>query len=526
MRPRSSVVMSTTRGFGDALRSPQPPLTLGNLSRSEQVVTALVAVLPATASSLGLVAHNLGLALPGAARRASTRLADPVLLVGAIGWLLLLWALRLGRRVQKQSRSLCTAAEAAVEGSRFSEIEGVDVHYVECSRAAPATPAAVPLLLHLNHGFGANALTWDTFMEPLTAALSARGQGEVPIRVVAHDRLGFGLSGRPTQLYKYGESFQAAVALQLLGAAPSASGATPVQAPAAVANATATAAPAALAPASPPPLTPTILVGHSIGSILSATMAVQQGGSGHVRGLVLIAPAILAGPTRAAGSQPVPSVGIAAAARAAGAMSARLTRASMRGLLGLLTPLLRVLLQLLIAQPGFWSQGIGSAYGDPKKLAPSMVLRYRWPVQVKGSSEGLLRFVRAQLLEPGRAAEKSGGAVDRARGGQGQGGGGTGTGTAATGSATATAATGTAAAEPPLWEALQALGLPVLIIHGAKDKLVPLSNSRRLAASMPTASLLELPESGHCPHEESPEEVCRAVCDWVAGLGLLAGARQ
>ena len=67
MRPRPHVVMSTTRGFGDALRSPQPPLTLGNLSRSEQLVTGLVALLPATASSLGHVAHNLGLALPGAA---------------------------------------------------------------------------------------------------------------------------------------------------------------------------------------------------------------------------------------------------------------------------------------------------------------------------------------------------------------------------------------------------------------------------------------------------------------------------
>ena len=133
-----------TRGFNDALRSPQPPLTLGNLSRSEQVVTALVAVLPATASSLGLVASNLGLALPAAARRASTRLADPLLLGS---WLLLLWALRLGRRVQKQSRRLCTPEEAAVEGSRFSDIDGVGVHYVECSRAAPAAPATVPLLL-------------------------------------------------------------------------------------------------------------------------------------------------------------------------------------------------------------------------------------------------------------------------------------------------------------------------------------------------------------------------------------------
>ena len=77
-----------------------------------------------------------------------------------------------------------------------------------------------------------------------------------------------------------------------------------------------------------------------------------------------------------------------------------------------------------------------------------------------------------------------------------------------------------------LWSNLADLRIPVLIIHGAKDKLVPLSNSRRLAASMPTASLLELPDSGHCPHEENPEEVCRAICDWVADLGLIAGPRD
>ena len=435
--------------------SQQAPLTLGSLPTSEKVITALVAVLPATCQAWR-----------------SKRLADPVLL---ISWLLVLWVLRLGRRVQIQSRCLCSPAEAAVEGSCFKAIDGVDVHYVESSSPASPASATAPLLLHLNHGFGANALTWDTVIEPLTAALAARRR-EGPVRIVAHDRLGFGLSGRPAQLYKYQTDFQAAVALRLLdGAVPATS-------------------------ASPPP--PTVLVGHSIGSILSATMAVQQAGSGRVRGLVLIAPAILA---RARPRPPAPASALPAAAMVAASLAARLARAAVRGVLLLLTPLLRVLLQLLIAQPRFWQRGVASAYGDPQKLEPSMLLRYRWPVQVRGSSEGVLRFVTAQLLETGRGARNDPAARKQRRGAR-----------------AAEPAPAPAPAEPPLREALAALQLPVLIIHGAKDRLVPLFNSRRLVASMPSASLLELPECGHVPHEESPEEVCRAICEFVEAQGLLA----
>ena len=447
------------------------PLALGTLSTSDTIVGALVAVLPATCHAWR-----------------QRRLADPMLL---LIWLVTLWVLRLGRRMQKQARSLRSIEDAAVEGSLFASIGGLAIHHVEESKPAAATAVATPpLLLHLNHGFGANALTWDPLLAPLTTALSERGRGRVPVRAVAHDRIGFGLSQRPKRLEQYGERFQAEVALRLLdhvsNTADAGAGSS-----AAASSSSYSAAPA------------TVLVGHSIGGLLSARMAVQQRGGG-VRGLVLIAPAILAssksGSAAAAASQRSTSR-LARAARAATALGTRITRAVLLGVLLLLEPFLRVLITLLIAQPRFWANGVGAAYADKSRLEPAMLLRYRWPVQVKGSAAGVLRFVRAQLLAPLTPPSSSSSSSS-----------------AAPGSAAAEAA---AEAEAPLWESLRRLRLPILIIHGERDLLVPLSNSRRLARAMPTASLLELPDCGHCPHEEKPDEVCDAVCDFVATLGLV-----
>ena len=446
------------------------PLALGTLSTSDTIVGALVAVLPATCHAWR-----------------QRRLTDPTLL---LIWLVTLWVLRLGRRMQKQARSLRTIEDAAVEGSLFASIGGLAIHHVEESVAAAATDVATPpLLLHLNHGFGANALTWDPLLAPLTAALAERGRGRVPVRAVAHDRLGFGLSQRPKRVEQYGERFQAEVALRLIDRVTS----------------TTEAEAGASYPTAPSAAPATVLVGHSIGGLLSARMAVQQRGGG-VRGLVLIAPAILASgrsaspsPSRRSPSQ------IARAARAAAALGARITRSVLLGVMLVLEPFLRVLITLLIAQPRFWANGVGAAYADRARLEPAMLLRYRWPVQVKGSAAGVLRFVRAQMLDA---------LTPRSSGG---GGGGSGA-ALAPGSAAAEAA---AEAEAPLWESLRRLRLPILIIHGEGDLLVPISNSRRLVRAMPTASLLELPDCGHCPQEEKPGEVLDAVCDFVAKLGLV-----
>lgn len=46
----------------------------------------------------------------------------------------------------------------------------------------------------------------------------------------------------------------------------------------------------------------------------------------------------------------------------------------------------------------------------------------------------------------------------------------------------------------------------VLIIHGQQDRLVPVSNSRRLVQMLPGAELVELSACGHLPHEELPDQ--------------------
>merc|ERR1712087_387597 len=58
---------------------------------------------------------------------------------------------------------------------------------------------------------------------------------------------------------------------------------------------------------------------------------------------------------------------------------------------------------------------------------------------------------------------------------------------------------------------LARLNLPILIVHGQQDRLVPLSNSRRLATMLPSATLVEYKDCGHCPQEEQPARLSATV---------------
>jgi pimeloyl-ACP methyl ester carboxylesterase len=58
----------------------------------------------------------------------------------------------------------------------------------------------------------------------------------------------------------------------------------------------------------------------------------------------------------------------------------------------------------------------------------------------------------------------------------------------------------------------------VLIIHGEGDALVPLSNSRRLAALLPGARLEVFSQCGHVPQEELPDKFVNSVADFVNGV--------
>ena len=66
--------------------------------------------------------------------------------------------------------------------------------------------------------------------------------------------------------------------------------------------------------------------------------------------------------------------------------------------------------------------------------------------------------------------------------------------------------------------------IPVLILHGADDLIVPPANSCRLAALLPGAVLSVWPGVGHMPQEEAPQRVVEEVAAFLEGALQLGGA--
>ena len=74
----------------------------------------------------------------------------------------------------------------------------------------------------------------------------------------------------------------------------------------------------------------------------------------------------------------------------------------------------------------------------------------------------------------------------------------------------------TAASQPSsLPERLSEFTLPVLVITGDTDKIVPTENTVRLAAALPNARLATIPQAGHVPHEEQSGLFMQAVDEFL-----------
>ena len=56
-----------------------------------------------------------------------------------------------------------------------------------------------------------------------------------------------------------------------------------------------------------------------------------------------------------------------------------------------------------------------------------------------------------------------------------------------------------------------AIGVPALMIHGARDRIVPVGAGRWLASSLGGARLVELPAAAHLPFLSEPEAVATAL---------------
>lgn len=71
---------------------------------------------------------------------------------------------------------------------------------------------------------------------------------------------------------------------------------------------------------------------------------------------------------------------------------------------------------------------------------------------------------------------------------------------------------------------IQALTKPVLLLHGDRDRLVPISAARTAARTHPSWTFVELHGAGHVPQLEVPDQCAAAIISWLSSAGRTAGA--
>ena len=69
-----------------------------------------------------------------------------------------------------------------------------------------------------------------------------------------------------------------------------------------------------------------------------------------------------------------------------------------------------------------------------------------------------------------------------------------------------------------LLQHLQDFKLPILVITGDDDRIVPTANSVKLAGELPDAQLVVIPNAGHVPHEEQPTAFMAALNEFLSTL--------
>jgi len=69
---------------------------------------------------------------------------------------------------------------------------------------------------------------------------------------------------------------------------------------------------------------------------------------------------------------------------------------------------------------------------------------------------------------------------------------------------------------PMLGERIQGLSLPILILHGEHDPLVPVTQAHDLARTLSHARLVTFPHGHHSPMDDDPEGFAQAIADFCA----------
>jgi pimeloyl-ACP methyl ester carboxylesterase len=69
---------------------------------------------------------------------------------------------------------------------------------------------------------------------------------------------------------------------------------------------------------------------------------------------------------------------------------------------------------------------------------------------------------------------------------------------------------------------IRSITCPVLMLHGERDRVVPVAAARAVARVNPSWSLVVLPGVGHVPQLESAQDSARVIAEWLGSAGRRA----
>ncbi|MDJ0508435.1 MAG: alpha/beta fold hydrolase [Crocosphaera sp.] len=146
-------------------------------------------------------------------------------------------------------------------------------------------------------------------------------------------------------------------------------------------------------------------------------------------------------------------------------------RAAVNTIEGLLTPpLLLKLLFDLIRRPFVIRSWVGIAYYDKLAITDELVEMITLPPQDKGAARAFCLLFEG-LKKPGYS--------------------------------------------PQVKTVLPQLTIPILLIWGRQDRMIPVTLASQFSQLNPQITLVELEKAGHCPHDECPERFNSIFLDWL-----------
>ncbi|GJD12765.1 hypothetical protein Gasu2_68370 [Galdieria sulphuraria] len=241
-----------------------------------------------------------------------------------------------------------------------------------------------------------------------------------------------------------------------------------------------------------------VIVGHSMGGLTAALASLKY--PQRVKALILIAAAIPINPpsSKSNDSGSVESstgrmdsvhVVVWKSLHWVGLLVVTLIRIFRNGLIRIfvrlaalvIQPVMYFSLSLLVSQEMFWKRGLAMAWYSIEKLTDKVIEQYRLPTLVKDWQRGFIKFVFANRNKTPFYSSSS-------------------------------------LEEQDIVDQLSKSNIPILLIHGKEDRIIPLERSLQLAANIPQARLVTIPHCGHVPQEEQPERVYNVIRQFLYSI--------